>query len=291
MAEHASTRLPDFVIIGAMKAGTTSLFQWLGEHPGCELPRIKEPHFFSLDSEYAKGLATYFEYFTGIDVDRVTGEASASYANPDLSDTVAQRLHSAAPDAQLIYLVRHPEQRLKSHYLHQWRRSREQRPLDDALRDPGNPYLALSRYADALEPFVRRYGAGSVLLIRLSDLASAHSPGWRQVTEFLGLPALPGTEDRINETSGKVVFSPLVLRLWQTGWLQRARCLPPPLRRAGNAVLRRSSPELEGRQAAVRDLVLPSAMRAELAEQWEAVHALVGQQAPPLEWVGKQGST
>ncbi|WP_432478371.1 sulfotransferase domain-containing protein [Nocardioides sp. GXQ0305] len=275
-------RLPDFVVIGAMKAGTTSLFRWLGTHPDCDLPEAKEPHFFSNDAEFARGTGFYAAYFAGTDPDLTTGEASASYADPRIAARVAERMHATLPAARLIYLVRDPEERLRSHYLHERQRSREQRPLPDALADPANPYVAMSCYADALEPFLDHYGRGSVLLVRLADLAGTESAGWQRVTHFLGLRDVAGTAERSNETRSKVAFNPLLLRLWESGWLDRAKTLPAPVRRAGRALLGRSTSALQAEGAAVRQQELPTEVRSRLADQWTRVHALMGETAPAL---------
>lgn len=287
MTDAAATRLPDFVVIGAMKAGTTTVFRWLAEHPDCDLPDVKEPHFFSLDTEYAQGLASYARVFDGVTDDRLTGEASASYADPRIAETVAERMHEALPRVRLVYLVRHPEQRLKSHYLHRWRRSRERQPLHEALAAPTNPYVALSSYASALVPFVQRYGTEAVLLVRLDDLAHPDAPGWRRLTDFLGLAPVPGPGRRHNETATKVAFTPALLRWWEAGRLGPLKRLPPPVRNAARAVLRGPTGQLRGLEAQVRDLVVSQDVRDELTRQWEDVHTLVGDIAPPLRWTGE----
>ncbi|WP_167305783.1 sulfotransferase domain-containing protein [Nocardioides euryhalodurans] len=290
MADAGSMRLPDFVVIGAMKAGTTSLFRWLGTHPGCDLPEVKEPHFFSRDDEYARGIAAYRDYFAATDPALLTGEASASYADPRIAGVVAERLHAAVPSARLVYLVRHPGERLKSHFLHERQRSRERRSLPEALADPANPYVALSCYADAVTPFLRRFGSDAVLLLHLADLAGADAPGWDRLTDFLGLDHAPGTDERANETRSKVAFNPLLLKLWEAGWLERVGRLPGPVRRAGRAVLGRSTASLQDQALEVRDLVLPDPVQRRLTEQWAGVHELLGAPAPPLDWTSPEAS-
>ena len=66
-------RFPDFIIVGAMKAGTTTLFRRLGSHPDTRLPAVKEPQFFTVDSHYRQGPASYAALFPSAGM---TGEAS-----------------------------------------------------------------------------------------------------------------------------------------------------------------------------------------------------------------------
>ncbi len=275
-------RGPDFIIVGAMKAGTTTLFRWLERHPQCGTPSVKEPHFFSRDDEFARGPSHYLEHFSVVPGGLLTGEASASYADPRISSIVAARMRALLPGARLIYLVRHPEQRLRSHYLHEWQRSRERRPLRTALADDGNAYTALSRYADAIRPFVDTFGRDSVLLTHLSDLASPESDGWRQVARFLRLEPVPGAGERANVAASKVGYNPLTLKLWESGWLRAASRLPQPIRRGARRLLNRQTAALQQRAAEVAREQLPADVRAQLAEQWQAVHDLFGQPAPVL---------
>lgn len=265
-----------------MKAGTTTLFRWLAEHPGCELPEVKEPHFFSLTEEFDKGRGHYLRNFAGIRNDVMTGEASASYADPRIARTVAQRMHALVPDVRLVYLVRSPEERLKSHYLHAWQRSRERRPLHQAIKEPDNRYVALSLYADALRPFVDMYGSDRVLLLHLSDLDGPTASGWHAVTSFLDLDPRSGAGERANRTVSKVGFSPALLRLWRSGWLDRAAVLPGPVRQAGRRLLNRQTVALQKAAQEVHELELPTEVRERLHEQWEEVHALLGVPAPSL---------
>ena len=143
-------RLPDFVIIGAMKAGTTTLFRWLESHPGTSMPTVKEPHFFSVDEKYSKGLAFYAEHFRQAPPGLLTGEASVTYSDPELPQA-GVRLISDLPNARLIFLTRDPEQRLRSHYLHELRRSREKRTFLDAVT-PGVFMSSAARTSPAFVP-------------------------------------------------------------------------------------------------------------------------------------------
>ena len=88
-------RLPDFVLIGAMKAGTTTLFRRLASVPGITLPDTKEPHFFSSEQTWSRGLDWYCSLFDGCD--GITGEASASYSDAATSGLVSERIRGGHP--------------------------------------------------------------------------------------------------------------------------------------------------------------------------------------------------
>jgi Sulfotransferase domain len=238
-------RLPDFLIIGAMKCGTTSLFRWLGEQPGVSIPEIKEPHFFSRKERWDRGLNWYGSLFLGAPDGALTGEASASYSDPRLSSTAAKRIAGVVPHARLIYLVRDPVERIRSHYRHEIQRARERRPLVEALRDPDNPYLRSSLYHRALSPYLERFPREQILVTRLEDLAEGS--GWRSVLTHIGLPDRPRPQGEHNVSDQKAGFTRPMLRLWESGLAGRAAKLPKPIRRLGKRLLMRHNGRYGGR--------------------------------------------
>lgn len=106
---------PNFLIIGAQKCGTTSLFSHLVQHPSVYLPTEKEIHFFDL--QYDKGVKWYISLFYEADSTRFQsfGEASPYYLFHPL---VAERVASHFPEIKLIVLLRDPVDRAYSHFLH-----------------------------------------------------------------------------------------------------------------------------------------------------------------------------
>lgn len=233
------SRLPDFVIIGAMKCGTTSLFRWLGEQPEVHLPEIKEPHFFSRDDRWNRGLEWYRSLFGEAEAESVTGEASASYTDPRFSPLAAERMATIVPRARLIFLIRDPVERIRSHYRHEVQRSRERRPLVEALQDPENPYLRSSLYHRALAPYLDRFPLEQVLVARLEDLTAGSA--WEEVLTHIGLPGRPRPQESYNVSSEKAGFTRPMLRLWESGLGRRLGKVPKPLRDLGKRLLLRRS--------------------------------------------------
>lgn len=123
--------LPNFIIIGAMKAGTSSLFHYLSQHPQILAGTKKEVHFF--DANYEKSEAWYRQHFPlrgTLTSGRITGEATPSYIfNPH----VAHRIHQLVPRVKLIVVLRNPTARAISHYYHEIRLKRETLPIMEAL--------------------------------------------------------------------------------------------------------------------------------------------------------------
>jgi hypothetical protein len=109
-------RLPDFVIIGAAKSGTTTLYAYLRQFPTTYVPNQKELEFFSRECNYENGLDWYTSQFAGSIDAQFCGEASPSYTFYPLFGSVSRRMHDAIPDAKLIYIVRKPVERAFSHY-------------------------------------------------------------------------------------------------------------------------------------------------------------------------------
>lgn len=116
MSLMLSNRKPDFLIIGAQKCGTTSLFYYLSQHPDIKMPEIKEIHFFDL--QYHKGIEWYYSKFPKKPILKttLTGEASPYYLFHPL---VPERVFLHLPKTKIIVLLRNPVDRAYSHYNHQ----------------------------------------------------------------------------------------------------------------------------------------------------------------------------
>src|SRR5262245_46073038 len=116
--EARATRLPTFLVIGAMKGGTTALHTYLGSHPDVFMSDLKEPHFFSSGLGWDKGEEWYCSLFTEAGSATAVGESSTSYSKfPDVRH-VPERAISLIPDLRVVYLVRDPIERIRSQYLH-----------------------------------------------------------------------------------------------------------------------------------------------------------------------------
>ena len=188
--------LPSFFIIGAAKAGTTSLHYYLEQHPQIQMSANKEPNFFSGPENgipYPLGdridsLDKYELLFDpGFDV---RGEASVSYANHPRRQGVPERIKDAIPDARFIYLVRDPVARVLSHYQHRVGWMGERGSLQEALGDLDDPYnvcLCPGFYARQLELYLGVFPAERVMVIDQADLLADRQGVLREVFTFLSV--------------------------------------------------------------------------------------------------------
>jgi hypothetical protein len=198
--------LPDFLVLGAQKAGTTALYEYLRRHPQISGPSWKEVSFF--DRHWARGESWYRGNFPNVARTRGkhVGEASPSYVFHPLAP---QRVQEVVPEARLIVLVRNPVDRALSQYNHEVALGREPLPFEEALdaeeerlrgeqermaADPryfsrewwSHTYKARGRYAEQLERWLAVFPPEQLLVLPSDDLGSDPARAHAQVLEFLG---------------------------------------------------------------------------------------------------------
>lgn len=180
-------RLPTFLVIGAMKAGTTSLYHYLRDHPQVFMPDTKEVNFFNPLRNWRRGIAWYEQQFNAAPPGTTAvGEASTSYTKYPWIEGVPDRIASLLPDVRLIYLVRHPVDRMRSQYLHHVATGQEWRPIDRAfLQEP--MYRNISRYAFQLDRYRATVPRDRILVIDARELRDDRVPTLRRIYSFLGV--------------------------------------------------------------------------------------------------------
>ena len=203
----ASARpLPDFLIIGAQKAGTTALYAYLRRHPAITGPSWKEVSYF--DRHYGRGEAWYRGNFPNRVRARgkLVGEASPSYIFHPLGP---ERVKVLVPEARLVALVRNPVDRALSHYHHEVALGREPLRFEDALdaeedrlrgeeerlaADPSyfsrawwsHAYKSRGRYAEQLERWLAVFPREQLLILPSADLGGEPERTHTRVLDFLG---------------------------------------------------------------------------------------------------------
>lgn len=231
--------VPDFLIIGAKRGGTTSFYYDLLEHPavmrlfpppfpGLKMDATKGAHFF--DSNFFRGERWYRSYMPTIAARRivsrheglaVVGEASPYYL---FHPAAAQRAHQVVPEARVIVLLRDPAMRTYSHWKERRRNHAEeldflsalaaeparlagerQRLLDDPTYTSyaweQQSYAAQSRYVESLRPWIQLFGRGRVCIVASEDYYSDPSTVLREVLDFLGLPGLHQPSGRVRNAA------------------------------------------------------------------------------------------
>lgn len=213
--------LPSFLIIGAQKAGTTSLFRYLAQHPGVRAPRLKEIHFFDL--HWHRGPAWYRAHFPLSRPQRpvVTGEASPYYLFHPLAP---ERAAALLPGARAIALLRNPVDRAFSHFHWEVRYGNERLSFGQAVRrereelapllaggegasglggfdSPSlrfGSYLARGVYAPQARRWLDHLGPDRLLFLKAEDLFANPAGTFGRVLEFLQLPPEPGIRFQVH---------------------------------------------------------------------------------------------
>ena len=242
-AETRAGALPNLIVIGAQKCGTSVLHYYLSLHPEVSMSKPKELNFFIEERNWPRGIDWYKTQF---DPDaRVRGEASPNYTAFPQHEGVPQRMAEVVPDAKLIYMVRDPIERIAAHWVHNYAKRREKGTLEQTLVHPNTSYVTRSKYAMQLERFLEHYPKEQVLVFQQSELRHKRMETLRQVFEFIGVDAEfnhPRFEQERHQTSGKTRATRLAVRLEKMGRGRRGRFFPSnfwlvlddrlPLRRA-----------------------------------------------------------
>lgn len=159
----------DFIVIGAMRAGTTTLHGILSQHPEISMSRDKETDFFIADKNYSRGDDWYRGQF---DVARrLWGEVSPNYSKARDFPGVPGRVARQAPDARLIYVVRDPVGRAVSQYAHSWNMGKLH--TDPAELPDSHEYFSLidiSSYARQLELWLAKFDDDQILIVDFDTL-------------------------------------------------------------------------------------------------------------------------
>jgi sulfotransferase family protein len=178
---------PDFVVVGAMKSATTTLHEQLARQRGVFMSRPKEPNFFSDDAIYARGWEWYSSLFSAAGEGVLRGESSTHYTKLPTFPRTVERMIRGLPSVKLIYVMRHPIDRLMSQYIHELTAGGIRVGLREAV-DRYPELIDYSRYAMQLEPFLTAYGPKSVLPVFFPRLISKSQQELERIGRFLEVP-------------------------------------------------------------------------------------------------------
>jgi hypothetical protein len=198
--------LPNFIVIGAAKSGTTTLYNLLRQHPQVYMPFEKEPAFFSRDEYYINGIEWYrTTFFEGAARFPARGELSPFYLY--WGEKVAPRLENTFQETEVkfVAIFRDPVERAYSYYWHSIREGREDLPFVEALqaedgrlarswaslRENGDMHFGYFRggcYASLLKPFLRRFPRERFHFMLLDDLVQDPPRTLQALLRFLDLP-------------------------------------------------------------------------------------------------------
>jgi hypothetical protein len=177
--------MPNLIIIGGLKCGTTSIHHYLGLHPQIHMSKPKELNFFVKELNWDLGIPWYEGRFD--DRFEVRGESSPHYTNLPRYDGVAARLRDNLPDARLLYMVRDPISRILSHWRHATGAGYETRPMEDVLLRDDQTYVTRSMYWMQLQPYLELFPAEQIEVIAQEELQGDREGTMRRAFEFAGV--------------------------------------------------------------------------------------------------------
>jgi len=205
-----SEKMPEFIIIGAAKSGTTALYEYLVEHPDVFMSPIKETNFFAWDASGVKSIfgdkpnnyfpvksiSKYQEIFAKAEAGKVCGEASPLYLE---SATAAIKIRETIPNTKIIVILRNPADRAFSDYCMQIRHSYTGETVEEGLAPDshsvqgGNYYTMLKQYYDI-------FPSENILVLKFEDLKSNPEQQVQKMFDFIGVDGkfLPGFNKRHN---------------------------------------------------------------------------------------------
>jgi hypothetical protein len=223
--------LPNFFVIGANKAGTSSLHRYLGQHPDIFMSRIKEPYFFAHEGELppdtpfrkqmeaASTREQYEALFAAAEGAIAVGESSTGYLPNAIA---ARRIHEEIPDARLIAILRDPSDRAHSAFAHARREGKE--PLRDfeAAIDAElsgcrwRSYVALGRYSQGLTNYFERFPASQLKILLYDEYSDEPVAVLREIFGWLGVDP---------------TFTPDVSRRFNVSYIPKSDAVSSALRR------------------------------------------------------------
>lgn len=229
--------LPNLIIIGAAKAATTSLHQYLGAHPDVWMAApadspLKEMRYF-WQSDWRERRAWYESHFETARL--VRGESTPAYSAYPYHPGVPERMHEFVPDAKLIYLVRDPIGRVVSHWV-QRREDCDKTPFARYMLDyeqPENPIVCPSRYWTQIQQYLPYYDRSQMLIIDQHDLKERRRETMREVFQFVGVDDMfdsPVFDEEKNTRATKQRPRRIALALWEPVLWPASRAVPRRVR-------------------------------------------------------------
>ena len=292
--------VPNFLVIGAAKSGTTSLYHYLKQHPQVYVSPIKETNFFAyeerpdLRAEGAHGRArfpvkTMEEYtalFAAVTDQRAIGDVSPLYLE---SPVAAERISEHIPDAKLLAILRNPIERAYSGYLMHVRDGGERRSFDEAFRDPEREHwVRASFYYEPLRRYYERFRADQIRIWLFDDFRQDNIRAVRDMFRFLDVDETfePEVETHYNPGRGVLKAHRMYAVLKNPKVMNVAdRFVPASLRVTArnvkakllNAMFADAPPLPSHLRAKLRDIFLDDIRRLESLIQRDLSHWLSGE--------------
>lgn len=227
--------LPNFLVVGATRAGTSALYSYLEQHPQIYVPEIKEPGFFMLEGTTLKNpysttnfaiydLDTYQSLFDGVEPHHIAvGEATTGYLS---SEGVPQRIQHYSPDAKLFAILRNPIERAYSEWQLLVRAGREKLSFEEACRKevmtpltdlPWNPdeikYIRKGMYYAHLKRFYDTFDASQITVFLHEEWLNDQQETLRTIFNTLGVDETFQGEEQMEHNVGGIPKNALAYKV------------------------------------------------------------------------------
>jgi len=238
---QVTERKPDFIIIGAAKAGTTSLYKKMSMHPDVFMTTPKEPEFFARDDVYKQGIEWYRELYAKAEKNKICGEASTLYSLITNFPETASRIHKEQPNVKIIFVLRNPVDRAYSYYIQILKnyqsstkdfsinrtfeecifpeknpnrkgRSLFFAPFDSHHKDIPSTFLGGGMYMMIINEYLKYFPRKNILLIKFEDLVINLESVTQDVCDFL---EIDGTQMKNTEVARENISKEYFLKLDQ----------------------------------------------------------------------------
>ena len=207
--------LPNFLIIGAMKSGTTTLYHALKCHPDIFMAEVKEPQFFSDEKKIELSMSWYESLFKNATNQKAVGEASTNYSKYPLFKHVPESIKLHIPDAKLIYIIRNPIDRIYSQFTHNYYIGRVDNDLNRVITQNQN-YINTSRYYMQLKRYLEVFDNSQIKVVLLEDLRDEPNKVIKGIYEYLGVESAftpANMDEKKHQTINKAGRSRAVLNV------------------------------------------------------------------------------
>ena len=218
-------QLPDFLIIGAMKAGTTTLYHDLLTNPCVFFPADKEPGNLAVDDVLTEaGRRRYASMFKAARSDQICGEASTAYTKlPDIRGVPERARRVLGTQLKVIYVIREPVSRIISQHDHEHVYENMGADINQAVRE-SDPLINYSLYAMQIEPWLERLGPDRVRIIHFESYVEDRRRTVSSICEYLGIaprPELVKPDDVFNPGDAAPAAAGLVWRMTKSRWYRK----------------------------------------------------------------------
>lgn len=186
-------KIPNFIIIGAAKSGTTSLYKYLCRHPQIYMSSPKEPDFFSIDGNYNRGMDWYSSLFNGALPNQICGEASTTYSRYHQHPRTAERIYQTLPQTtKFIYIMRQPIDRAYSFYIYRFKGSLHKPELavsntfEETIKQQSE-FIESSYYLQQIERYLPFFPKESFLFLLMEDLIERPAQTLSKILTFINV--------------------------------------------------------------------------------------------------------